>query len=100
MAERKANAKDAARAQLSRQLAGAHRAAPDAGRHPGHWELHHMMLPEERPGDFTPIPQADHAEHEEGPHRDLFRLLAEMFGLEHEDLLAQYGLQKQPEAGQ
>jgi hypothetical protein len=59
-----------------------------------------MVLPEERPGDFTPIPQPDHAEHAEGPHRDLFRLLAEMFGVEHDALLSQYGLRKEPEAGQ
>jgi hypothetical protein len=57
-------AEDRARAHLRRQLAGAAQAAPDAGQHPGRWGLHHIMLPEPRPGDFTPVRPADYAEHD------------------------------------
>jgi hypothetical protein len=31
-------------------------------KHPGHWELHHIGLPDDRPGDFTPCRPADYAE--------------------------------------
>ena len=70
---------DRARARLAGQLAGAARHAADAGHHPGDWQLHHLMLPESRPGDFTPIRPEHYAEHEATPHGDLLRYLAGMF---------------------
>lgn len=91
-----------ARARLAEQLAGAARHAPVAGHHPGDWQLHHIMLPGSRPGDFTPIRPEHYAEHAATPHSDLLAYLAGLFGIDYVGLIAEPGPQVQAgaEAGQ
>jgi len=91
-----------ARARLAEQVVGAARHAPVAGCHPGDWQLHHIMLPESRPGDFTPVRPEHYAEHQATPHGDLLRYLAGMFGIDYAGLIAEHGhqLQAGAEAGQ
>jgi hypothetical protein len=90
------------RARLREQLAGAARHSPVAGYHPGDWRLHQIMLPESRPGDFTPIRPEHYAEDEATPHGDLLRYLAGMFGIDYGGLIAEHGhqLKAGAEAGQ
>jgi hypothetical protein len=89
---------DRARARLREQLAAAAAAAPEAGQHPGHWGLHHIVLPEGRPGDFTPVRPPGYAEHEATPHGDLLRYLAGLFGVDYADLTAEHGREVQADA--
>jgi hypothetical protein len=70
-----------ARAQLQAQIAGAAAAAAGMGVHEGHWQLHHIALPAEMPGDFTPVPVPDYAEAQYGIFA-LFGELGELLGLE------------------
>jgi hypothetical protein len=43
----------------------------ETSKHPGHWELHHVALPGNRPGDFTPVRLPDYAEETSSPIREL-----------------------------
>ncbi len=47
-----------------------------AGLHPGEWQLHHIALPADRPGDFTPVRKPGYAEEKYSPHGELARYLA------------------------
>ena len=49
---------------------------PPAGLHPGEWHLHHIALPADLPGDFTPVRKPGYAEEKHSPHGDLARYLA------------------------
>jgi hypothetical protein len=69
-----------ARARLQAQIAGAAAAAPSAGLHEGHWQLHHIALPADMPGDLTPVPVPDYAEAQFG----IFALLGDLLGLDGE----------------
>ncbi len=84
-----------ARARLREQVGAAARVSADTGQHPGNWGLHHIMLPDSMPGDFTPVRPAGYAEHEATPHGDLLRYLAEMFGVDHAQRIAEHGAQIQ-----
>ena len=86
---------DQARGQLRGQVTAAHDAAAAGWRHPGHWELHHIALPGDGPGDFTPYRAPDYAEHGLSPLAFLERL-AEILGPDHARAITQRGL----EAGQ
>src|SRR5690242_3837312 len=91
-----------ARARLAEQVAGAARHALETGHHPGDWQLHHIMLPESRPGDFSPIRPEHYAKDEATPHGDLLRYLAGLFAIDYVGLIAEHGHQLQvgAEAGQ
>jgi hypothetical protein len=67
-----------ARARLRAQVAGAAAAAPATGVHEGHWSLHHIALPADMPGDFTPVPAPEYAEAQYG----VLALLGELLGLD------------------
>jgi hypothetical protein len=58
------------------KLIDASRHAEQTGQHPGHWHLHHLALPAERPGDFTPFRTPEYAEDAATPHGELWRFLA------------------------
>jgi hypothetical protein len=49
---------------------------PPAGLHPGEWHLHHIALPVDRPGNFTPVRKPGYAEEKNSPHGELARYLA------------------------
>ena len=55
----------------------ASRHAGQTGQHPGPWHLHHLALPAEGPGDFTPFRASEYAEDAATPHGELLRYLAE-----------------------
>ncbi len=63
---------------------------------PGHWHLHHIALPDGRPGDFTPYRAPEYAEQQTGVHEPLLEWLAGLLTLDHAAAVAQRGL----EAGQ
>jgi len=86
---------DEARARLQTHATAAAVAAPMAGKHEGHWHLHHIALPS-GPGDFTPYQALDYAEDELSPFGELLERLAEALGPDHARSIAQRGL----EAGQ
>jgi hypothetical protein len=88
-----------ARARLHAQILGAVGAAgvaPGMGRHPGHWQLHHIALPGGGPGDFTPYQAPEYIEEELSPFGELLEHLAEILGPDHAQAIALRGL----EAGQ
>jgi hypothetical protein len=62
----------------------------------GHWHDHHIALPADAPGDFTPYRAAGYAEHGLWPFGEWLEALAETFGPDHAQAIAQRGL----EAGQ
>lgn len=82
--------------QLRGQVSAAAAAAAGGWWHPGHWELHHTALPGDGPGDFTPYPAPDYAEHGLSPAAALLERLAEILGPGHAQVIARRGL----EAGQ
>ena len=84
-----------AREQLRGQVTAAAQAAALDWRHPGHWELHHIALPGDGPGDFTPYRAPEYAEHGLSPLAFLEHL-AEILGPDHARAIAGRGL----EAGQ
>ncbi len=86
-----------ARAHLRANVQAAAAAADD--QHPGHWELHHITLPGDRPGDFTPVGAPQYAEDATSLHGDLLRYLAEvMFGLGAAQCTAEHQAGAEPEA--
>jgi hypothetical protein len=85
-----------ARARLQAQIAGAAAAAPGLGLHEAHWQLHHIALPADMPGDFTPVPAPEYAEEQLSLFGELLERLAEMLGPDYARAIAQRGL----EAGQ
>ena len=80
-----------ARARLQAQVAGAAAAAPATGVHEGHWSLHHIALPADMPGDFTPVPAPEYAEAQYG----ILALLGELLGLDagHARVTAEHELE-------
>ena len=80
-----------ARARLQAQVAGAAAAAPAMGVHEGHWSLHHIALPADMPGDFTPVPAPEYAEAQYG----ILALLSELLGLDagHARVTAEHELE-------
>jgi hypothetical protein len=80
-----------ARARLQAQVSGAAAAAPGRGVHEGHWSLHHIALPTDMPGDFTPVPAPEYAEAQFG----ILALLGELLGLDadHDRVAAERGLE-------
>ena len=86
---------DEARARLQARITAAAAAATTAGKHEGHWHLHHITLPV-GPGDFTPYQAPEYAEEELSPFGELLERLAEALGPDHARAIAQRGL----EAGQ
>ena len=71
-------------------------AAARDGREPGHWQLHHIALPGDGPGDFTPYQAPGYAEHGLRPFGEWLEALAELLGPDHAQVIAQRGR----EAGQ
>jgi hypothetical protein len=84
-----------ARARLLGQVTAAVAAAPGAGKHPGHWHLHHIALPD-GPGDFTPYQAPEYAEDGLWPFGEWLKVLADVLGPDHAQGIARRGL----EAGQ
>jgi hypothetical protein len=82
-----------ARARLQVQVSGAAAAAPAMGLHEGHWTLHHIALPTNMPGDFSPVPAPEYAEERYG----IFALLGELLGLDADR--ARLAAECEPEAG-
>ena len=80
-----------ARARLRAQVAGAAAVAPAMGVHEGHWSLHHIALPADMPGDFTPVPAPEYAEAQYG----VLALLGELLGLDadHARVAAEHELE-------
>lgn len=75
---------------------------PPGGLHPGEWQLHHIALPADRPGDFTPVRKPGYAEEMYSPHRELARYLAVLLFIAGPAQRAadhQAELQAQPDAG-
>jgi hypothetical protein len=67
---------------------------------PGHWQLHHITLPADRPGDFTPIRPPEYAEQEVSPAGELLGYLAEfMLAAGAAQRLAEHQPQADPEPG-
>jgi hypothetical protein len=62
----------------------------------GHWHEHHIALPADTPGDFTAYQAPGYAERELWPVGEWLQALAETFGPDHAQAIAQRGL----EAGQ
>ena len=87
-----------ARARLREQVGAAARASADTGQHPGHWGLHHIMLPDSMPGDFTPVRPEHYAEHTATPYSDLLAYLAGLLGIDYARLIAEHGHQLQADA--
>jgi hypothetical protein len=83
---------DKARARLLGQVTAAAAAAPGTGKHPGHWQLHFIALPD-GPGDFTPYPAPDYVEEQLSPLGELLERLAEMLGPGYACAIAQRGLE-------
>jgi hypothetical protein len=81
-----------ARARLQAQVTAAAAAARGAGKHPAHWQLHHIALTS-GPGDFTPYPAPQYAEDELSPFGELLERLAEILGPDHARTIAQRGLE-------
>jgi hypothetical protein len=63
----------------------------ETDKHPGHWHLHHIVLPSRSPGDFTPYRAPEYAEQEFGMHEPLLEFLAELFTVDHAQAIAQRG---------
>jgi hypothetical protein len=61
------------------------------GVHEGHWSLHHIALPADMPGDFTPVPAPEYAEAQYG----ILALLGELLGLDadHARVAAEHELE-------
>jgi hypothetical protein len=68
----------------------------DTIRHPGHWQLHHIALPNGAPGDFTPYRAPGYAEHGVWPFAEWLEHLGEVLGADHAQAVTRRGL----EAGQ
>ena len=91
---------DAARARLRGQVTAAADLAALDGQHPGHWQLHHIALPADRPGDFTPIRPPEYAEQEASSVGELLGYLAEfMLTAGEAQRLAEHQPQADPEPG-
>jgi hypothetical protein len=81
-----------ARAMLQPQVTAAAAAASAAGKHEGHWRLHHIALPG-GPGGFTPYKTPECVEEELSPLRELVEHLAEVLGMDHVCVIADCGLE-------
>jgi hypothetical protein len=80
---------DKARPRLQAQVTAAAAAAPIAGKHQGHWHLHHIALPV-GPDDSTPY---------QAPEYELPERLAEALGPDHARAIARRGLEARQCAG-
>jgi hypothetical protein len=72
---------DKARDRLQAQILAAAAAADSAGKHEGHWQLHHVACAS-GPGDFTPYEAAEDIEEELSPLGEFLDHLAEVLGLD------------------
>jgi hypothetical protein len=81
-----------ARAILQARVTAAAAAASVAGKHEGHWHLHHIALPG-GPGDFTPYEAPEYVEEELSPLGELVEHLTELLGLDHARVIAERGLE-------
>ena len=83
-----------ARARLQAQVTAAAEVSPGAGKHEGHWHLHHLALTS-GPGDFTPYQAPDYIEEQLSPLGEFLEHLAEILGPDYARVIAERG----PEAG-
>jgi hypothetical protein len=67
---------------------------------PGHWHVHHIALPGDMPGDFTPVRTPEYAEEEHAVHEPLLEYLAGLFGIDHAQGIQRRGLDADREPGQ
>ena len=67
-------------------------AAPGAGKHEGHWQLHHIALTS-GPGDFTPYEATEDIEEELSPLGELLEHLAGPLDPDHARVITERGLE-------